>query len=595
MSIRFDEIFSQLEPSPGSYLNASKKISSENVEGLRNLNLAVLSSFTAEIISPYLHVECARRGIHLERYFGPYNQFEQLVFSQTSALYGEPRDVVLLMFSIEDFSYSFLNSFSDAENELDLMKVRITGIIEGLRRFSDAYILVANFPEPFFRPDISSQHGALLQRANVVISDLCKRELGVYLFDLSRLVSEVGSNRWYDRRLHYIARVPFGFEGQLAISKRIARYIRALFFPPSKCLIVDLDNTLWGGVLGEDGLSQIQLGDAHPGNVYKEFQRYLLFLQKRGILLAIASRNNEEDVLEAFIHHPEMILKWENFAAKKISWQDKTSSIRSISAELGIGLDSLVFFDDSALERAWVEKEIPEVKVIQVPRDAVHFVDAIENSEAFDQIISSPEDANRVSMYQQSGAREALRLNAISVDKFLEELEILLEIGLLDSMTIQRVAQLIAKTNQFNLTTRRHSIVTLQRMVEEGAHVLWARVSDTFGDNGLVGVAIVTSEKLQHWRIDTFLLSCRVLGRKIEKAFLAVLQEYLAQNGASYLIGEYIPSSKNSQVVTFYPDSGFDPIEDSPGQWIINLERKRTPKPDFIRIGKNPCSVGSTK
>ena len=326
-------------------------------------------------------------------------------------------------------------------------------------------------------------------------------------------------------------------------------------------MVVECDETLWGGILGEEGLGGIHLSEEYPGNVFKDFQRKVLSLKNRGVLLAVASKNNEEDVMEVFEKHTDSVLKPNDFAAIQINWNDKASSLVQIAKDLDIGVDALAFFDDNPVERDWVRIQLPEVTVIDVPDSPLEYVQALDESSAFDQLYISEEDRVRPKMYREQNDRKYLQGQSISVDAFLEQLEMTATIGRVDANTLPRVEQLLAKTNQFNLTARRHTGSELQTMIDEGCVALWLRVSDRYGDNGLVGVAIAAPQDADTWIIDSFLMSCRVMGRKVETALLSNLSRYVRERGGRTLLGEYIPTAKNNMVYKFYSSHSFRSLD----------------------------------
>jgi len=398
------------------------------------------------------------------------------------------------------------------------------------------------------------------------------------------MVYQVGSRNWYNAKLWNTGRVPFGPEAQIEIGKLLALYLKTLYFPPCKCLVVDCDNTLWGGILGEEGLGGIDLGEDYPGNVYKDFQRKLLALKNKGTLLAVASKNNEADVLEVFDCHSDSILKPGDFATMQINWSDKATSLTLIAEELNIGIDSLVFFDDSPVERDWVRTKLPEVTVIEVPKSPLGYVSALTESGAFSQLSISDEDRVRPKMYQEQINRIKSQTQSVSIEAFLAGLEMTATIGTVDQATIPRVVQLLSKTNQFNLTTRRHTETELQTMIDSGAIALWMRVADRFGDNGLVAVAIALSTNPDSWQIDTFLMSCRIMGRGVETAMLSVLARKIKDHGGQRILGQYIPTSKNDMVSDFYSSHCFKPHEENGGIWKWDFYRGEIPWPETIRL-----------
>jgi FkbH-like protein len=595
INLTLGSILYNLKSNPAAYLKAARQIKAHTFEELRAVNIAFLSTFTSEILQPYLVVESAARGLLLNPYFAPFNQVAQQVLDEASFLYESEPEVVVLATRIEEIAPNLVHRYltlsaTEIENELAKIEKEIHQLIEGVRHFTTATIVVFNFANPMFLaagfadPLLNPSQVSVIQHANERLAAICRQSIGVYVFDYARMVSEFGIQRWYDRKLWYLGRIPFGAHAQRETGKQLARFLRALIFPPSKCLVLDLDNTLWGRVVGENGLGGIALGENYPGNIYKDFHRLVLSLRDRGVLLAIASKNNERDGLEVFEKHPDSLLKVEDFAAIQIHWNDKASSLVAIAKALNIGTDALVFFDDNPVEREWVRMQIPEVTVIEVPKNALNYAQALIESGAFDQINLLIEDRRRSELYQKELQRKELQSETISLDDFLQQLYMTVKIGDVNSDTLPRVSQLLAKTNQFNLTTRRHTSSDIQALIESGAVALWLRVTDRFGDNGLVGVTIAVPSELGEWKIDTFLLSCRVLGRRVETVLLGILSRIIRERGGQLLVGEYLPTPKNGPAAQFYRTHDFEPIDNKGNFWKWNLSLGEIPFPEFVKV-----------
>lgn len=581
------------QPTPAAYLKAARQIHAALPAGLQPVRLAVLSTFTAQMLDPYLVVEGAERGLLLQNWFGPWGQLEQQALDARSELYQSAPTAILVFVRLEEMMPDFARSYfqwraQEREGSLAALRSRLGELLTALRARSQATLLVANFAP--LRHSASGLASAMLshaedrfvQECNDVVAELCARTPGAYVFDYHRLVVETGFGALFDAKLQYMARMPFGVPGQIAVARRLARTLRAAFLPSAKVLVLDLDNTLWGGVLGEDGLGGIALGDEYPGLVYKEFQRYLLTLKDRGVLLAIATKNNPADVEEVWARHAEMVLRREDFAAIRVNWREKSANLAEIAAELNVGIDSLVFFDDSAFEREEVRQSAPDVKVVDAPATPIGYIDAVEQSGFFDRLVLSAEDLQRSALYQEQQKRAEAQASAGTAEEFLQSLQLKATIGEVGPDTLPRVAQLLAKTNQFNLTTRRHTAAELGKMTEEGGVVLWLRLADRFGDNGLVGVAVALPADANAWRVDTFLLSCRVIGRGAETALLAELAARAVARGAQQLRGEFIPSAKNAIAAEFYERHGFQPAGE--GLWEIALDPGVLQTPPFISV-----------
>jgi len=602
-SVGLEAILGELRPTPSAYLSAARQIEAAELPSLRSANVSFVSTFTSEILRPYLVVESARRGLSVNPYFAPFNQLEQQVLDGSSLLYQSEPEFVFIATRLEEMASNMVDRFltlsnDDIDRELAQIEERLRGLVEGVRRHSSATVFVFNFAQ-MRRPaggladsKMDPSQEGMVRDANQRISDICGEFTGVYVFDYARLTLESGLNNWADPKLWYSGRIPFGVDAQAKTGKRLASCLRAACFPPSKCLVVDLDNTLWGGVVGEEGIGGIALSEDYPGNVYKEFQRLLVSLRDRGVLLAIASKNNEADALEVFHGHSDCVLKIEDFAARQIHWNDKVTSLLAIAEELNIGVDSLAFFDDNPVERAWVRSQLPEVTVIEVPENPMGFADALEASGAFDTLDISAEDRTRGDMYRTENERHQLKGSSVSPEDFLRQLEMEAQIGYVGPETLPRVAQLLAKTNQFNLTTQRHTASDLQTMIESGAVALWLRLIDRFGDNGLVAVAVAVPgiENLGEWSIDTFLMSCRVTGMEVEAALLGVLTNIVRERQGESITGKYIPTAKNSMASEFYPAHSFESVSGNPNLWEWSFANGAVPVPEFVSVSFEPTT-----
>lgn len=586
------------DKSPASYMAAARKIRQEAPAGLRPIKVGVLATFTVEPIAPYWIVEAAQRGCAVDVHFGPYGQLEMPVLEPNSPFRRFDAEVVVVAARLEDLAPDLVWEFlGKTREQVDLgvraVITRIQGLVEAIRSHSRAPILICNFAEPLFavaglaEPGLERSQRSVIAELNSALGTLSRTSTDTHIIDFAGCVSVVGTEAWTDLRMLYRARMPLGARAQVAFATLLARTVRALVTPARKCLVLDLDNTLWGGVIGEDGAGGIKLGEDHPGNVFKAFHRAVLALRDRGVILAIASKNNLADAMAVFEEHPDCLLRPQHFAAMEIHWEDKATSLRRIAQTLSIGTDALVFFDDNPVEREWVRTQMPEVAVIDVPDSPVAYVPALWNSEWFDALTISVEDRHRADMYVQEQARAGLHARHASVEEFLQDLAITVSIGAVGPETLPRVSQLIGKTNQFNLTTRRYTSAALEQMMADGAITLWLRARDRFGDNGLVGVALAVPADGQDravWRIDVLLMSCRVIGRRIETALLSELSRRVRRAGGRRLVGEFIPTDRNSMAASVYPDHGFVPADDAGRTWELALSEAAVPRPGFVTV-----------
>ena len=387
---------------------------------------------------------------------------------------------------------------------------------------------------------------------------------GSYFVPLEELSGTLGRSQFYDLRRMYWTKQPFSEAGLMNLCEHVIAGLRALTSGPRKVLVLDLDNTLWGGVVGETGPLGVELGDSPRGEAFRQFQRHVKALTRRGVLLAVCSKNNAEDARECFRQNPDMVLKLDDFAHFVSNWDPKTTGLREIAETLRLGLDSFVFFDDSPFEREMVRQAMPDVAVVDVPEDPSDYVRALQDGLWFESCALTDEDLKRSDLYQAEAAHRTARKDAEGLDDYLASLDMLATVRPIDMADMQRIVQLLGKTNQFNLTTRRHTAEELRELLSRpGTIGLGLRLTDRLSDHGLVAVALGVKASLAGvptMEIDCFLMSCRVIGRTVEAHLLQVLLDRAYEAGYHLVIGRYLPTPKNHLVASFFEQMGFAPI-----------------------------------
>lgn len=556
--------------------------------------LAILRSFTVEPLIPLLRAACFVIGVDLVVYTSDFNAYAQELLDPASFLYSFRPEAVILAVQTRDIAPELWNKGPAlAESENDNVASRVAGgfrdWISAFRECSQAHLIIHSLDEPLL-PDkdlvespSAPERLEVVRKINAALQDFATELAGVYLLDYDGLIARHGRRDWYDERMWTTARLPIASANLIQVVKEWMRFVHPLTGKVAKALAVDLDNTLWAGVVGEDGYAGIQLTAAH-----QEFQRALLELRERGILLAVCSKNNSDEALHAISHHPEMLLRPSDFAALRINWNSKAPNLREIASELNIGLDAIAFIDDNPVELEQVRAELPEVIVIDLPDQPAEFAEVVRQSPYFARLQLSTEDRERGGHYAGQRARKEIQRQCRTLEDFFRSLDQQAEIVPLTTAIIPRVAQLTQKTNQFNLTTRRYSEQQIEEMLKAGTtEVLSLRVRDRFGDNGLVGVAIINLSG-DVWEIETFLLSCRVIGRTIETAFLSYLVNQARQAGARRIQGWFLPTKKNTPAGAFYPDHGFSLVEESEtgSLWALDLDLSgaRINCPEWIQL-----------
>jgi FkbH-like protein len=414
-----------------------------------------------------------------------------------------------------------------------------------------------------------------------------------FFLDLQQVSGYVGRERFYDPRRYYWTKQPFSDEGTARLAHEIFAGIRAMITGPKKVLVLDLDNTLWGGVVGETGAAGIEVGDSPAGEAYRAFQKYAKSLARRGVVLAVCSKNNPEDAREPFRTNADMQLTLEDFGAFEACWEPKSVAIERIAMTLALGIDSFVFFDDNPAEREHVRQTLPDVEVVEVPEDPSEYVRALEAGRWFEAVSLTAEDRERSKQYRAEAQRREIKTNFASVEEYQLSMKMLGDVRAIDEDDFPRVLQLIGKTNQFNLTTRRHTPEAVRQMLSQPDFVgITVRMSDRFGDYGLVAVIMGVNEPgcpVRTLRIDTWLMSCRVIGRTAEEFCLNALVERAKSLGYQRLLGHYIPTKKNALVKDLYKRLGFQPME-SKDSGIASYEMNLlqiTPAKTFVAAGRH--------
>jgi FkbH-like protein len=558
--------------------------------------LAILRSFTVEPAIPFLKAAAFAARLNLSVQVGDFNAYVQDLVEADSRLYRFQPDTVILAVEACDAAPRLWRDWADlspaeARSEASAVPDRFRNWIAAFRRSSPGNLIVHSLAVPgelargVLDAQLETSQTEVFQEINRELRKTAREFRGVYILDYDALVARHGRSRWRDERKWLTVRMAFAGDRQADVVREWMRFLHPLAGKIAKAIAVDLDDTLWGGVIGEDGFHGIKIGREYPGAAYRDVQRALLDLRQRGILLAVCSKNNPADAMEVLERHPEMLLRPEHFAAMRIDWNDKAGNLRELAAELNIGLEAVAFLDDNPVERQQVRAAAPEVHVIDLPDDPMRFARAIREAPVFERLSLSAEDLQRGDMYR--GQRERLKLesSATSREDFYRSLDQRAEIGRVSAATLARVAQLTQKTNQFNLTTRRYSEQQIAAIADSPEwRVYWIRVRDRFDDNGLVGVAIMGLEDAA-WRIDTLLLSCRVIGRTVETAFLAHLVEEAAAAGARAIEGWYLPTNKNAPASDFYPNHGFRLAEtkDCGTRWALDVQQDTVRCPEWIR------------
>ncbi len=555
---------------------------------LSPVRLALLSDATAEHIAPAIRASALRHGVLAETYVPAYGQWTREALDPASGFAAFGADMALVA---PDYRSLGLGSVqidaSAAQAAVQTALARVEGVLGGIARAGTSSVLLQTLAIPtdpwcgHLDGQLAGSIAAQITAFNAGLAKLAHDHAAV-LFDAAGLANLVGTSRWFDPGQWHRAKLPFALDLLPLYGDHVARLLGALRGKARKCLVLDLDNTLWGGVIGDDGLDGIKIGQGDAaGEAHLALQNYALALKKRGIVLAICSKNEEATARLPFQSHPDMALREDDIAVFVANWTDKASNLRDIAQALNIGTDALVFVDDNPAERARVRQMLPEVAVPELPEDPAYYVSALAQAGYFETLGLSADDANRAEHYRANASRTASMEKLGDYGAYLASLAMHCDIRPFDSVGRTRIAQLINKSNQFNLTTRRYSEAQVAEIEADAAKfTLQIRLSDTFGDNGMISV-LIFDRSPQEWTCDTWLMSCRVLGRRVEEAALAAVAKAAQAEGAARLIGVYIPSAKNMMVAEHFKKLGFvHDLTDSDGttRWQLDLATYQMPE-----------------
>jgi len=555
------------------------KISSD----IKPFRIAILTSFTSKGIKEVLNVKCHENGISSEFYVAPYNQYAQELLRQDSKLYAFNPDLTLLFIDIrallgELFFAPYCMSDNERKDWMETIFQEIKGYVNRLLEKTEGTVIFHTFEVPSYSPfgilENKQQVGLceMVRSLNHAIEECYRKSSRVYVFDYDRFCSFYGKRNIFNYKMYYLGDIKIDFPLIPPLCNAYMSYIKPLNNIIKKCLVLDLDNTLWGGIVGEDGFDGIKLGPTPEGRPFWEFQKHILQLFEKGVVLAVNSRNNEEDVFRVLNEHPYCVLRENHFAALRINWQDKVANMREIAQEINIGLDSLVFMDDDKMNCELVRHLLPEVTVVDLPDDPTQYVQTLFCLDEFNTLQITDEDKSKGMMYAQQRSRRKLQQSSSDILDYLRSLQMVVTIKQDDLSSIPRIAQLTQKTNQFNMTTRRYSEKEAEDFATGQRHmVVSAMVEDKFGDNGLTGLAIV-EKGTEQWRVDTFLISCRVIGRGVEDAIMAYLVDAAKKGKARSLLGEFISTKKNAPAKGFFEEKGFRLLKDENGEQVWEFD-----------------------
>lgn len=557
--------------------------------GVTVLNCAILAEFASQHLVKALRGAAKEHSIELVCLECDYDSIETTVLDQSSPLYSKVFDFIIIFQS----PFKLYRHFSSS-NSQQIFAAEKLGFIENtislLQERTKSKIILSNYAEfddrVFGNYANKTPHSFIYQirKLNFELMNLSISKRNLFILDVQSLFILKGRANSFDPKLFIHADLVYNLDFLGLMAEQTLQIIAAMQGSFKKCIILDLDNTLWGGTIGDDGIEKIEIGDLGVGKAFGNFQVWLRNLKNRGIILAVSSKNTEAIAKEVFATHPAMILRLEDIAVFSANWETKVDNILFIQSILKIGFDSIVFLDDSPFERSMVKESIPGITVPDLPEDPAEYLEYLQSLNLFETASLSEEDTLRTTKYQEEASRSVLQKKFTSEGEFLKSLEMWADIKPVDTFTLARLEQLTQRSNQFNLRTRRYTAEDISVITNDPAkYTLTVSLKDRFGDYGLISSVILERKSENELFIDTWIMSCRVLKRTVENMLLNEVVDLAKKYGYTTLRGEYIPTAKNGLVKDFYKELGFHALDKN--EWVMNLDQYQE-KPTFINKTK---------
>lgn len=563
------------------------------LEGGRPVRVALLADCAPQQIATMLRAVYRSRGFEAEIYEADYDTIELEALRTDSGLYQFRPEAIILINATQTLRGRFYSRNLAQANFVEDTYQSLRRVWQALLQNTKATIIQSNFapPEERFYGNLDQQVAGsfyhCVRQLNARLSEFAADTESFLINDVDYLASFHGLKHWYSPKLWVLAKTPCSLELLPFLAKNITDIHLSALGQQVKCVICDLDNTLWGGIIGDDGLENIALGHLGEGEAFHELQHYVLELKRRGLLLTVCSKNDEANALLPFREHPETVLRETDFAAFTANWQHKNENIARQQKTLNIGLDSMVFLDDNPFERNLVRESLTDVIVPELPEDPSEYVRHINELNLFETTAISEEDLQRTEMYRAQSQRTELEQQFEGIDDYLRSLEMRITVARFDEFHLPRIVQLLQRSNQFNLTTRRHNAAECTALMKRNDCLpVYVKLADKFGDYGLIAVIILVPNEA-NLEVDTWLMSCRVLSRGVEQYCMNHVVEAAGQMGAARLIGRYLPTKKNGMVREFFAQFGFAKTTESPEEtvWELNLADYQ-PRPTFVEPTK---------
>ncbi|MFD7522221.1 HAD-IIIC family phosphatase [Paenibacillus chitinolyticus] len=532
------------------------------------IKITVMGDCATQFLSKAIEGYAYEYGINLNVLDVDYNQIASQVMDNHSEVYEFSPDYILIQMCAEKLYEAFCNTqpeqrYTFAQN----MFVEIQNYWNMVGTHSKCRILQFNFVEMDdaifgnYANKIDTSFIYQLRKLNMLMMDGAIQNKNVFIIDLAKIQNIFGRDVLFDEKFYYTAKMPLSMRVLPEVAKQVVDIIDALRGKLKKCIVLDLDNTLWGGVIGDDGMGAIEIGELGSGHAFSDLQMWLKELKNRGVILTVCSKNNEDTAKEPFMMHPEMVLRLEDISMFVANWDDKVSNIQYIQQTLNLGMDSFLFLDDNPFERNMVRKMIPNITVPELPEDPAQYLTYLKGLNLFETSSYSDEDKNRTSQYQAEIGRVSLQKQFVSIDDYLIDLEMVSETKPFDLFNYPRISQLTQRSNQFNLRTVRYTEAEIEAIAKDDRYLtIYFTLKDKFGDHGLVSVVILEKQDNNTLFVNTWLMSCRVLKRGMEEFIVNKIIQTARDNGFQLVIGEYLKTPKNAMVENIYGKLGFESI-----------------------------------
>lgn len=547
-----------------------KRAAKLDLANVKETRLTLMGNCATQLLATAVQGYGKSVGINLYVYDVDYNQIDTQVMDENSELYESKPDFVLIQMCSEKLFEDFCRLDIKSRRTFGAdMAAHIADNWNTVIERSDAKVLQYDFVEindnvfGNYAEKVDSSFLYQIRTLNFKLMEYAATCKNAYIVNLSSISNSMGRENFFDEKYYYTAKTPISLNALPYAAKHAVDVVLALQGRFKKCVVLDLDNTLWGGVIGDDGMSGIQIGELGSGHAFTDFQLWLKELKNRGIILTVCSKNNEDTAKEPFLKHPEMVLRMDDISMFVANWEDKASNIKTIQQTLNIGMDSMVFIDDNPFERDLVKQMIPEITVPDLPEDPAKYLGYLQSLNLFETASFSEEDANRTAQYQAEISRTVLQRQFANLDDYLISLEMKAECKPFDEFHFPRIAQLTQRSNQFNLRTVRYTEDEVRRISTDDKYITrYFTLKDKFGDHGLISVLILEKQNGTLF-VNTWLMSCRVLKRGVEEYIINSMMKIAKDNGYKKVIGEYLKTAKNSMVADIYEKFGFKRIGDT--------------------------------